>query len=81
MHWNSSCKPLTEILLHLEATKKKMRYLLTIRGQEFEWLEECELGAAIRRYTHGNLEMLHKEIEIHKVRMHVLLGSMFQALD
>ena len=81
MHWNSSHKLLIETLLHLEATKEKMRYLLTVRGQEFEWLEESELVVAIRRCTHGNLEKLHQEIEIHKVRMHVLLGSMFQSLD
>ena len=68
MHWNSSCKLLTETLLHLEATEEKMRYLLTIRGEEFEWLEECEIGVAIRRRTHGNLELLHQEIEIHEVR-------------
>ncbi len=69
MHWNSSCKLLTETLSHLEATEAEMRHVLMIRGEEFEWLEECESGAAIRRRTHGNLELLHQEIERHEVSM------------
>ena len=67
MHWNSSCKLLTETLLHLEATEAEMRHVLQIREEEFEWLEDCELGSALRRRTHGKLELLHQEIERHEV--------------
>ena len=68
MHWNSSCKLLNETLLHLEATEAEMRHVLLIRGEEFEWLEECEQNTNIRNRTHGNLELLYKEIERHEVK-------------
>ena len=44
-----------------------MRYLLTIRVDEFEWLEECKIGVAIRRCTYSNLELLQQKIERHEV--------------
>ena len=64
----SSCKLQTETFFYLEATQKKMRYLLTLRLEKFELLEQCEMGTTIRRCTHGNIELLHQQIEIHKVR-------------
>ena len=63
----SSCKLQTETLFHLEAMEKK-RYLLTLRLEKFEWLQQCEMGTTVRRCTHGNIELLHQQIEIHKVR-------------
>ena len=68
MHWNSSCKLLNETFLHLEATEAEMRHVLLIREEEFQWLEECERHAHHRERTHGNLDLLHNEIERHKVQ-------------
>ena len=43
-----SCKLLTETFLHLKDTKAEMTHMLTICGEEYEWLKECEVVATIK---------------------------------
>ena len=79
MHWNSSCKLLSETLLHLEATEAEMRHVLLIREEEFEWLETCEECAGIQERTRGDLDLLQTEIEKHEVSF-ILIGRHDESL-
>ncbi len=66
-HWGSLVKLLSETMLHLESTHAEMRHVIRIRREEFGWLETCELAAADKVRTEGDVAVIEQEIETHKV--------------
>jgi hypothetical protein len=67
VHWESVCKLLEETILRLEATKSQVCYTQQVTAEEFNWLERTEGCLREQRATHGRVEVIEEEIELHEV--------------
>ena len=67
VHWESVCKLLEETILRLEATKSQLGYILQVTGEEFDWLERMEERSRDQKASHGRIEVIKEEINLHEV--------------